>query len=298
MKILKQKKYWIDHFNDQKYSEIREKILDSFKELIFEEGPHKYYLHGKEITCVSNVTHMFKPEFDSETMAIATYERNYNNPESKYYQMLPTQILESWKKISKDACNLGSERHEFGESCFYFMTGQLDKILPAFKDRLEYDKLSNEPIFVAQKPKEEAIVAFWNDIPECIIPILAETKVYRENLGYSGTFDILYYYDATVEGKSDKNSGLCIYDYKTNVDLFKNFKEQKLLEPFGELLDMPLSIYKLQLSLYQLCLENIGLKCIARRLIWLKPTSEYEKIPLESYTKVLEKWLTEHPIEK
>lgn len=52
MKILKQKKYWVEHFNDQKYVEIREKVLDSFQDLIFEEEPHKYYLHGKEIMCV------------------------------------------------------------------------------------------------------------------------------------------------------------------------------------------------------------------------------------------------------
>ena len=79
-----------------------------------------------------------------------------------------------------------------------------------------------------------------------------------------------------------------IFDYKTNVDLYKNFKGKRLLEPFTELLDMDLSIYKLQLSAYQLCLETIGLKIIARRLIRLKPDSTYEKIPLESYTKMLD----------
>ena len=32
MKILKQKKYWVEHFNDEKYTQLREKILNSFKE--------------------------------------------------------------------------------------------------------------------------------------------------------------------------------------------------------------------------------------------------------------------------
>ena len=31
MKILKQKKYWLDHFNDEKYALMRDKIIDSFK---------------------------------------------------------------------------------------------------------------------------------------------------------------------------------------------------------------------------------------------------------------------------
>jgi hypothetical protein len=59
---------------------------------------------------------------------------------------------------------------------------------------------------------------------------------------------------------------------------------------------MPLSIYKLQLSLYQICLEKIGLKTIARRIMWLLPNGTYDKIPLESYTKQLEEELIKHPI--
>lgn len=296
MKILKQKKYWVEHFNDEKYTQLREKILNSFKDLVFEEGPHKYYLHGKEITCVSNVTHMFKPHFDTESMAQATYERNYNNEKSKYYKMTPEMIKEEWNKISREACSHGTERHEFAESIFYFMTNQFDKILPAFTDRLSVDKETNEPIFIANDPKEEAAATFYEELPDSLFPILAETKVYNENLGYSGTFDLLMYYDATIDGKDDKNSGLCVMDWKTNKDLYKNFKEEKLLAPFQDLLDMPLSIYKLQLSLYQICLEKIGLKTIARRIMWLLPNGTYDKIPLESYTKQLEEELVKHPI--
>lgn len=296
MKILKQKKYWVEHFNDEKYTQLREKILSSFKDLVFDEGPHKYYLHGKEITCVSNVTHMFKPHFDTESMAQATYERNYNNEKSKYYKMTPEMIKEEWNKISREACSHGTERHEFAESIFYFMTNQFDKILPAFKDRLSVDKETNEPIFIANDPKEEAAATFYEELPDSLFPILAETKVYNENLGYSGTFDLLMYYDATIDGKDDKNSGLCVMDWKTNKDLYKNFKEEKLLAPFQDLLDMPLSIYKLQLSLYQICLEKIGLKTIARRIMWLLPNGTYDKIPLESYTKQLEEELIKHPI--
>lgn len=296
MKILKQKKYWVEHFNDEKYTQLREKILSSFKDLVFDEGPHKYYLHGKEITCVSNVTHMFKPHFDTESMAQATYERNYNNEKSKYYKMTPEMIKEEWNKISREACSHGTERHEFAESIFYFMTNQFDKILPAFTDRLSVDKETNEPIFIANDPKEEAAATFYEELPDSLFPILAETKVYNENLGYSGTFDLLMYYDATIDGKDDKNSGLCVMDWKTNKDLYKNFKEEKLLAPFQDLLDMPLSIYKLQLSLYQICLEKIGLKTIARRIMWLLPNGTYDKIPLESYTKQLEEELVKHPI--
>lgn len=296
MEYIKQRKFWTDHYNDKKYSDIRNKIVDTFKELIFYEGPHKYFLHGKEITCVSNVTHLFSPKFDAEEMARATYERNFNNPNSKYYQMTPEMIKESWKQISKEACTIGTDRHLFAESLFYFTTGQLDKIPPEFKDRLQVEEDTGEPIFVAQMPKEIAALRFYKDLPDCYIPILAETKVYDEDLGYSGTFDLLMYYDATLNGKDDSQSGLLVLDWKSNRDLYKNFNGQTLLFPFQDLLNMPLSIYKLQLSLYQNCLEKIGCKVINRKLMWLKDNGSYEKIELEQYVKKLVQYLTENPI--
>jgi hypothetical protein len=193
--------------------------------------------------------------------------------------------VDSWKKISDEACTTGTFHHEFGESAFYYMTGQYDKILPDFKDRLTPDGG-----FKAIYPKEEAVVRFYEEIPKCIVPILAETRVFVEygKAGYAGTFDILFYYDAELVGKPSNTSGLFVMDWKTNKDLYKNFKEQTLLSPFEHLLDMPLSTYKLQLSLYENALYKIGLKVIGRRILWLKPDTTYEKINLESYREQLD----------
>lgn len=282
MRVLYSNGKWDGIWDNPKYENIRNKIRNTFSELVFIEEGHKYFLHGKQMTCVSDVTHMFQEHFDSTTKAVETSERHFNNPNSKYYQMTPEQILQEWKNISTEACTTGTDRHEFGESAFYYMTGQYDNILEDFKDRLTEDGG-----FVAYDPKEEAVVRFYEDIPRSIVPILAETKVYDEELGYSGTFDILFYYDAELDGKSADKSGLVVMDWKTNKDLYKNFRGKTLLYPFNELLDMPLSIYKLQLSLYQSCLEKIGMKVIARRILWLKPEGIYDKINLEEYVNVL-----------
>jgi hypothetical protein len=194
--------------------------------------------------------------------------------------MTVDDIIDSWKKISNDACTTGTFHHEFGESAFYYMIGEYDRILPEFKDRLTEDGG-----FKAIHPKEESVVRFYEEIPQCIVPILAETRVFVEygKAGYAGTFDILFYYDAELDGKEKSKSGLMVLDFKTNKDLYKNFKEQKLLAPFDGLLDMPLSVYKLQLSLYENALYKIGLKVVGRRILWLKPDGSYEKINLESY---------------
>lgn len=284
--ILYNNNKWLDIWENEKYKQIREKILNSFNELVFVDEGHKYFVGDRELLSVSVVTHLFKEHFDSETKAVETSERNWDNPNSKYYRMTPEEILSQWKEKSENACTHGTEVHEFGESCFYYMTGQYDKILPEFKCRL-----TSDGGFESKSPKEDAAVRFYQDIPKCIVPILAETKVYDANLGYAGTFDILFYYDATLDGKDNSYSGLFECDWKTNEDLYKNFMEKKLLAPFDNLLDMPLSVYKLQLSLYQICLENIGLKTVARRILWLKPDSTYEKIPLEDYTITLRETL-------
>lgn len=290
-KILYNDGKWDGLWDLPKYQKIRDKIVNTFNELVFVEDGHKYFLHGKEIMCVSNVTHMFQEHFDAPTKARETFERNYDNPESKYYHMTIEEIEEAWKLNSKQACDIGSERHAFGECCFYFMTRQYDKIFPEFQDRLTKDGG-----FEAIYPKEEAIVSYYEDLPKCFIPILAETKVYieKETYSYSGTFDILFYYEATLDGKNDTDSGLIIMDWKSNKDLFKNFKGKKLLKPLDGLLDAPVSLYKAQLSLYHHCLENIGLKIIDRRLIWLRSDGTYNKIRLESYVSSLSNWLAEN----
>lgn len=282
---------WDGIWDKPKYQEMRDRITESFNGLVFVEDGHRYFLNGVEMMCVSNVTHMFQEHFDSHTKARETFERNYDNPSSKYYKMTAEEIEESWKQNSKQACEHGSMRHEFGESCFYYMTRQYDKILPAFKDRLTEDGG-----FEAIHPKEEATVKFWQDLPVCFVPIAVENITYSRKLNYSGTFDMLFYYDAELDGKPEDRSGFVIFDYKTNKDLYKNFMEKKLLPPFDELLDMPCNIYKLQLSLYENNLNEIGFKVIGRRLIWLRPDGEYDKIPLESYTGVLREELKKHPI--
>ena len=286
MKILYRNNKWKGIWDNPKYEKLREVIKNEFSGLTFIEEGHKYFLNGKPMTCVSDVTHLFKEHFDSKQKAIETSQRNWDNPDSKYFRMTPEAILESWKKISTEACEHGTFTHECGESLFYYMTGQNDKILPDFKNRLTEDGG-----FMLLYPKEEAAGRFYEDIPECIVPILAETKVYDEELGYSGTFDILFYYDAELDNKTPDKSGLIVMDWKTNKDLYKNFREQKLLHPFNELLDMPLNLYKLQLSLYQSCLNKVGLKVVARRILWLKPDGTYDKINLEEYVNILRETL-------
>lgn len=291
MRVLYNKNKWLDVWFLPKYQRMRDKITETFKDIVFDEEPHKYYVNGKEITCVSNVTHIFKPPFNQLEKAEGCYQKYYDKEGHMYYHMTVDEILHFWDVNNKQSTTDGTNRHNFGESCFYYMTGQYDKIYPEFKDRLTEDGG-----FEARFPKEVAIVKFWEELPVCFIPILCENKVYREDLNYSGTFDILFFYDAELDGKTADKSGFCIFDYKTNKNLYNQFGGETLLPPFEDMPNMDLSLYKLQLALYELALRAIGMKIIDRRLIWLKPDETYEKIRLESMANIMEQYLIEHPI--
>lgn len=289
-----QREVWLREYNREPYRSIRQKILDTFKDLVFIEDGHKYFLGDRELMCVSNMTHVFKEQFDADKIAPLTYAKHYNDPKSPYFGKTVEEIKEMWIKNSESACNHGSERHEFGESLFHFMVGEFDKICPEFKDRLKYDE-NGKPYFLAVAAKEVAAVKAYNDIPDCLVPILAETKVYNieKDYAYSGTFDILFYYNAVLNGKSLNGNGLYVLDWKTNGDIFKNYNQKKLLPPFDDMYDMDRSMYVLQLNSYQMALEKIGLKVIARRLFWLLPDGNYKKISLENITERLNKALIE-----
>jgi hypothetical protein len=266
---------WDKYYNLPEIVEIRKKILDTYtNKLIFLEEPHEYYLDGVQYMCVSDVTHKYKP-ITSEQMAencVKKWKRD-QDPSYKYYGLTKEEILAQWAVKSGHACEFGTEVHAFGESMFYYMTEQYDKILPECQHKF----VDGRPH--PSNPQEEAIVKFWDDIPETFVPVLAETKVFNRNgTPYAGTFDILFYY---VNEYCPSKSGLVIFDYKTNEDLFKNFRQQKLLWPFNDMLDMSYSYYEIQLGCYQIPLENLGYNVIARRLIWVKPDGTYESLRVD-----------------
>lgn len=199
---------WDKYYNLPEIQEIRDKIIDTYtNKLVFVEGPHKYYLDGVEYISVSEVTHKYKP-MDSEQMAENCVNKwmKDQDPSYKYYGMSKEEILAKWKIKSDHACEFGTNVHAFGESMFYYMTGHPEDILEECKDK--FDENGPHP----SNPQEEAIVKFWDDLPENFVPVLAETKVFNRNgTQYAGTFDILFYY---VEEPESPKNGLVIFDYK------------------------------------------------------------------------------------
>ena len=271
----KKRRRWAEYYDLPEIKKARKAIKETYSDkLQFVEETHQYFLDGVEYTCVSDIVKKWENN-DRETMLENCAKKAQWKKDYKYYGMTKDEIRELWDKNSKEACDFGTLVHGFGESMFYWMIGEDDKILPEYKEQFAGD----EP--VAKNKHEEAVIQFWNDIPDCFVPVLAETKVFnQEGTPYAGTFDILFYY---YKGKNDPKNGLVLMDWKTNGSITSDYirdNGKMMKPPFNDIFDDSLGHYQLQLSLYQQCIENLGLKVIGRRVIWLLPDGSYEKIKM------------------
>lgn len=257
--------------------EIREKINSSFNDIVFKEDTHQYFLpkaNNKELLSVSTMTHRFVPKVDWDEVCLNTANKIGVDFD---------KLKESWAYNNVKATNSGTHAHEYGESWFYFARGEVDKVLPAYKRQIE------KGYFLPNFKKEEAIEKFynWYFTQPALYGVFAETQVYTEKYGYAGTFDLLMYYKHPMD---DTKSGLIIFDYKTNADIHNKFNRDKgntLLPPFENFIDEAESHYAMQLSAYQIPLEDIGLKVIGRRLIWIKDDGTFELIKIPNLTTKL-----------
>lgn len=101
---------------------------------------------------------------------------------------------------------------------------------------------------------------------------------------------MLYYRD----GSDGKPEGFVLMDYKTNQSLTSAYSRdhsKMLLPPFGDLYEEPLGDYTIQLSLYALMLEDIGINVLDRVLVWLKDDGTYETHSLPDVSDRLRKVL-------
>lgn len=267
-------------------TEIRKKILTEFKDLVFIEEGHKYYLNGKELPSVTTITHKFcEHPFNTDLRAEEYALKNGETPE--YWK-------DKWRYTSLKATTTGTLVHEYGEGLGWLRNGHPELMPASCMPKYVKDK----DWLIPTRPKEEAALKFYDEFPKDLHFVLAETKVYSNKSEEStvsepfcGTFDLLTWYE---NPKDKDNSGLIILDWKTNGDIYKSFSRdhgKMLMAPFEMYYEEPLSYYILQINLYALCLYGIGLPVVGGRVIWLKEDGTYELIKVPMFFK--EQWFRE-----
>lgn len=226
-------------------------ILDFFKGLEFNEDEHKYSYKSKPLR-----------------KSVSGLIKNFYSPFDSYSISLSIAkrdgisqdcILKEWDDAAQLGMNIGNKAHLFGE------------VYPFNKHIEPTDGF------------EEAIQKFWNDLPSHIIPVIMELRMFHKEYMFAGTADILLYNTVTKM--------FIIGDYKTNKDLFKNYKGKTMLAPFQDMLDSPFGHYNLQLSYYQILFEQTGLQVSSRKLIWLLPDGTYKLYDLPDHTIALKEQL-------
>jgi len=231
--------------------ELLEKISTPFKALSFKEKEHQYLVKGEPLKgSVSGLIKQFynTPDFN----AIAPYSAAKRG-------ITTEEIQKEWRDNNLESITRGSRVHLFGENYPFNR-----KLIPSC-------------------PQEKAVVKFWNDLPEHIILVGVELRMYHFLKLFGGTADIILF--------DTKTQTYIIADYKTNKSLTKNFQGKMMTGPFSHLLDCPLNHYVIQLSYYQILLEQIGIKISKRIIIHLDLEGNYQLINTDDVTGILRQTL-------
>jgi hypothetical protein len=222
----------------------RIKVRKIFKDLVFNEEEHSYFVGDRQYISVSTQLKQFYTPFDDiEIAPFSAKKWNKNHP----FKLKKTaeDLLAEWKAVADEACDRGHRVHLFGEDYPMFRT--------------------------AVCIQERAIVDYYQDLDPKYEVFFLELQMFSPEMNYSGTGDIILW--------NTETNKISIRDWKTNKDLFKNFKEQKMLTPFEEMLDCPLSHYYLQLNLYKMLIENMtDLVVEDMQVIWLKQEEGNDKL--------------------
>ena len=225
---------------------LKKHIVDFYSGLTFDEESHKYFVKG--VLIGKSVSVLIK-DF------CLPFNRDFLSLQvAKKRGISQEEVLAEWDEAAQIAIKKGKEAHLFGE-------------LYPFNRELR-----------PQSEYEIAIMKFWSDLPPYIKPLATELQMYHKEKFYAGTADIILY--------NEKTNKLIIGDYKTNKDLFKNFKGQRLTGRFSNFLDNPFNKYQLQLSYYQILLEQTGVEVSGRKLIWLSPNN-YKMYDCQDLTQYL-----------
>ena len=263
-------------------AEARRHVLREFEDLEFYDDGHRYLLGSRSLPSVSNVAHRFiRVPFDEQKQAARYAERHGQT--AAYW-------IQQWRQNSFRATTLGTKTHAYGESLGYLRAGLPERVCPS----MQVQYMPEYGFLAPLHPKEEAVLKFMNEMPPSMHLVLNEAMAYsgknpcpeknlREQI--AGTFDMLYYND----GSDGQPEGFVILDYKTNASLQNDYNRKwgrVLHQPFADMVEEDLSLYSIQLSLYALMLQDIGIPIISRRIVWLKD-GEYELVPVQDLSEKL-----------
>jgi ATP-dependent exoDNAse (exonuclease V) beta subunit len=214
------------------------KKLESFNDpdFKFNEELHQYTYLGDKFTSVTQFISKFHKPFDTDY---------HSERKSKELGIPKSEILKEWKEKNDYANYIGTLTHNWIEDYF----------------NKKWQKIPTDLDVINRINKFNIIYA--NHLHK-LEPVKFEIRIFSKRWKIAGTFDALFIY----------GDNLFILDWKTNkffsTDeniIFREF----LLEPFSHLLKTHLNEYTIQIALYCLILEEVGINIKGGYLVHIGP---------------------------
>jgi len=206
---------------------------------------------------ISTILGMLEKPFDREGVALKTYNKHHNNPESEYYGMSIPEIIEKWDNKGAESCRYGSmlddyigakltgseaELRLFKLDNNYEYDERLHGLCDSFDNFYKVLSKSGDTVFVDR----ERSVYYKVSIPH-------PTKE-GEMLEYyiKGRFDALFY--------NKRTNKWIIIDWKSSgsIDKTPNKWTEKLLGPMNKYWALNYYTYTTQLYFYKKTLVDEG----------------------------------------
>lgn len=250
--------------------EIEEKLKHFDDPLfVFDPKEHAYTYDGVKLDSVTRFISRFKEEFQRDYWA----ERK-----ARERGITTEEILAEWQEKGDVANIIGTAVHEWIEN--FWETRKINEIPE------HYDSPDDEV-----KKRCLKFLDIYNSKLKSFVPLKSELKLFSKKWRLAGTVDQpLLYWD-----KKLNKVLLVIGDWKTN----KEFKDdehpkgryQKLYRPFNELYANHHNEYSIQISLYRLLLEEVGIETHSGFLCHIGPNGPAKLYPVKDLREVLKIYL-------
>lgn len=223
----------------------------------------------KNLPSISRVLSKLHKEFDKDGVSQMLFEKYYNDPDSKYYQMTQDQILKLWDLKGQAGIFLGK---------------QLDKMMQAFKAEDKHYQTNDSSDFKKELLDIDSIVSdvpdklekfvdredlnkmynnmleFYKSIYETsikngYIPIItgSELDVINLKYKYKGRLDAIWYFKNIKDSSKDF---IFLVDYKSTKEISTENHWDKMYGPLKKYDDCDMNIYTMQLYMYKCALVN------------------------------------------
>jgi hypothetical protein len=221
---------------------IQKRAREVFGDVGFREEGHRYSLKGEDmdLPSVSSVYKRFIKDKDWDAIAARKAERE---------GISKGDLLDSWALKAQLACDRGKDVHLFAER---YAAGEV-------REKEKKEICRQKDVAGLQKA---SVMNFFDGLLRRYEPVLLELKMYHPEYKIFGMSDVALF--------DNKEKAIIPLDHKSNEDIFKHFGLELLQPPFHFLEDTPFNHYQIQLSLYQILIEQMGFPVSDRILVWHK----------------------------